>query len=533
MVTIGNQTPTTPDQVKEYIESYPSRLACWRHGREGIHRVLVRLNVCALHALSQSTSVFEDLQRQVDIRNAAARGALWTLCYMNQGTDPWVPARAIEEVWTTALSYSRLQSLLMDVRSGYRGFESRGNKVRLSYKGNRDLYALGSFLGTAESKESTPTPRLSPVQSARFNKWLNESQGKVNWFRAPNWARAPFRYFAKEMFFAFPADMSTNTEFQPGLKTRDLYAYQVELMSLHLYDSILLAANDNAGASALCPVLSRKVLLRHVCETTNMEEEAADAFTELLTMDPTRNVSPALTPLVPVEDGLMPMSSIVSLTPQRSMLELLKTDTHRRVFGRIGNLLGDEGEEVAATLLAERMPECKVGRHIQVTRKNGDHAGDLDVVVCSPRERSLVIFETKWGLGVERLFHDLQVEEEALPAKRAQLRRLQREIGSEGTTVLWPRGWPDIAEFDWRWAVLTRYVLPEMPVKDRKYIPSTSYQLLKRTLRCGASVKGLLDLIYDPPIPEASTRWTTDELGLLKVCVEMMNEPTFPVLPNT
>lgn len=447
---------------------------------------------------------------------------------MQQRDGAQVPTSAVEELWTTALSFSRLQSYLEDFHRGYRDFKVEGNRICLPYRGNRDLYALGSFLGPAESKESTAHPRLSLEQSRRLSQWVGESGGRVNWFDAPDWAREPIRHFTGEIFSAFPADLATHAHFGPGLATADLVAYQLELASLCFYESLMCGSGDPLDVPAIAPILSRKAFIRHMCEATQINEDGVSDITDLLTMDPTSGVDPALTPLIPTKDGLVPMSGIISLTPQRTLLRLLQTEKHRRMFGRIGHVLGDEGEDAAAALLSERMTDSKVEKRIPVTRKGGDSAGDLDVVVCSPSERTLVVFETKWGIGVEPSFNDLQFDGEALPNKREQVRRLQRELDSKGTTVGWPVGWPDTSEYDWFWALLTRYVLPETPAHDDSAVPSVSHQVLKWTLRNGASVGELLHLIYDPPIPDVTTRWEDERLGKLEISVELMDEPSWP-----
>ena len=398
--------------------------------------MLVSLNVYALQALSQATTVHEDLQRQTDLRNAVATASLWALRYMQQGAGARVPTSAVEELWTTALSFSRLQSYLADVHRGHRDFKAEGNSICLPYRGNRDLYALGSFLGPADSKASTALPHLPLKQSLRLSKWLSESGGRVDWFDAPDWAREPFRHFTSEMFSAFPADLATHAQFRPGLATADLFAYQLELVAICFYESLVCVSDDPLDMPAIAPVLSREAFIRHMCQATQINEEGVTGITDLLTMDPMGGVDPALTPLVPVEDGLVPMSGAISFTPQRTLLKLLQTDEHRRMYGRIGHVLGDEGEDAVADLLAERMTNCKVEKRIPVTRKNRESAGNLDVVVCSPSERALVIFETKWGIGVEPSFNDMQVGGEALPEKRKQVRRLRREIGSEGGQAL-------------------------------------------------------------------------------------------------
>ncbi|MDE0132303.1 MAG: hypothetical protein OXM62_03150 [bacterium] len=513
----------TLEQAKNYMDSFAATLACWDYGANGIHGVLVALNVRGIQDLSGAATAHGDIQRQTDLRNAVATASMWALRYMRQGPDHHVPASAVEELWTAALCYSRLQGYLTDVDNGHRAFQFEGKTVRLPYVGNRGLYAVGSYLGPAESKESTATTPLPPDQSIRLSQWRSQGGVRVNWFDAPDWAREPYRCFASGLFSAFPADLATDTGIHSGFTTDDLKAYQLELASFCLYESLIIADKDPPDTSAVAPVLPRDDFVRHMREAANIKREAADRITQLLTMDSAGNVDPALTPLVPLADALVPMSGIISLTPQRPMLEVLKTDAHRGLYGEIGNVLGDEGEDAVAELLAERMPNCKVGKRIRVTRKNGDDAGDLDVVLCSPSEKALVVFETKWGISVERSLDD---DGEALPVKRQQVRRLQREIGSEGTKVHWPIGWPNTSQFDWRWVVVTRYTFPEAS-GQQTHTPSTSHQQLKWTLPRGASIKDLLHLICNPPIPNFTTRWETETLGQLEASVEVMNEPTW------
>ena len=81
---------------------------------------------------------------------------------------------------------------------------------------------------------------------------------------------------------------------------------------------------------------------------------------------------------------------MVPASPYRNALRIMQTNGD--LSGRLGNLLGEEGEKVVSDYLRQRMSdETLVTTRVSVKRAGND-VGDLDVVVCDPHDKSLAIF---------------------------------------------------------------------------------------------------------------------------------------------
>lgn len=228
---------------------------------------------------------------------------------------------------------------------------------------------------------------------------------------------------------------------------------------------------------------------------------AVQRAVDLLTVDLDRCSDAALTPLVPVDNLLVPMSlSIVYTSPERNMLARVQSDPG--LFGEAGRILGVAGERETLKVLSRLGGHPLIAQRIGVTRRDGSPAGDFDIVVCDPSANLVVVLEIKWGISTDGNADVYKVERGAIE-KRAQVIRLRKEVVSGKAKPKWPSAWPDVTGCEFRWYVLTRDVLATRSISD-DYITTRSVQLLARTLRKDATVEDLVAALDHPPTPPSA-----------------------------
>ena len=242
---------------------------------------------------------------------------------------------------------------------------------------------------------------------------------------------------------------------------------------------------------------------------------------DLLVVDTDRCPDGALGIFAQIDESIIPMSSlIVPTSPHRNIIARLQLDPSR--FGRVGELLGRAGEEALSQLLRERMdPSVRVATRVPVRRGDGTPAGDLDVVLFAPDELLVVVCELKWGIEVDGNVEVMRAEW-ALSEKVKRTESLRKGIISGDLVVQWPKSWPVAQGCEWRWAVLSRDVLPTR-LNRAKGVPVSSYQLLSYSLPKGATAEALWERITVPPIPPASIRtrrWDRIHFGDLRIEIE-------------
>ncbi|HEY5435760.1 MAG TPA: hypothetical protein VIK13_11050, partial [Candidatus Limnocylindrales bacterium] len=165
---------------------------------------------------------------------------------------------------------------------------------------------------------------------------------------------------------------------------------------------------------------------------------------DLLTLDLERCSDPCLTPLIPVGQAIVPMSSlIVPGSPLRNFTALLQLDPGR--FGVAGRALGQLGIATVSETL-RRVPEAHVATNVDLVTVTGVRVGDLDVVLVDPANRCLVIFEVSWQIGPDGGFEVGKAERKAVE-KRAQVSHNRAHLAAGTARAEWPPGWPDITGF--------------------------------------------------------------------------------------
>lgn len=304
-----------------------------------------------------------------------------------------------------------------------------------------------------------------------------------------------------------------------GVTVAEIDSFWTELIAI----STLAGLGIMHGATdpkIVTPRWTRDCFVEAFSTGCEIDEQSAVRLSEMLTMDMTRCPDPALTPLVPLGEELLLMSSLVlPASPHRNTVSIVQQSPE--LFGRAGKLLGNAGENQLVETLGRMIDTTLVARRVLVKRPNGETAGDLDVVVCDPSEQQLASFEVSWRLPSDGNAESYKAAQLAID-KREQVRRLRSEIESGLAEPRWPSSWPDISTFNWRWYVVTRDVIPN-PQDDSHVVGLSSERLLRYTLRKDATVGDLMTCLDSPPEPPdvfQETQWSRIRYGDLRIDIE-------------
>ncbi len=421
-------------------------------------------------------------------------------------------------MWTLTERYWALRNLLVEVRVGLRGFESEGTLVRLPYRGNHEVDALDRMLDLVENLGSLAPPRRQ--RDPRLADWIGTDGLTTPWDQTPAWVQDLYRTVSADVLETYPKYLPPSASVA-GFTVAQLDAYWQELMARGMQMNAAITAGS-VHPPTIVPVVDRERFIEDVADSANIDLGAVDRITTLHTIDVSRCADAALTPLAPLGRALMPMSSLILPgAPHRNTLAIVQPDPS--MFGEAGQLLGIAGEHATRKTFDRMAKGTLVASRVRVARCNGDAAGDLDVVVCDPRDKLIAIFEIKWHIAADGNAEVYRTEGQAIE-KRKQVERLRREVDGGDAAVRWPADWPDVSDFDRRWFVLTRDVLATRDI-DKNEVFLRSHQLLSRTLRKGATVRELVHLLESPPTPPVEfcgTEWHRIRYGDLRVDAELL-----------
>ena len=189
--------------------------------------------------------------------------------------------------------------------------------------------------------------------------WLNarNAGGTPSWFCAPDEVRSFCRSLSADDASVDIRDLPAEMTVRAGFSFADLSAYWVELKALALFQNVIHQVRMRSPygpshLSEITPIYTQRRFIEGMASGATIGVSASERITNLLTMDEARQVDPALTPLVPIEDGLLPMNPIIrSADPEHDMLHLLRGT---QSYGRIANRLGKVGEKTVQEI-ADRM----------------------------------------------------------------------------------------------------------------------------------------------------------------------------------
>jgi hypothetical protein len=174
-----------------------------------------------------------------------------------------------------------------------------------------------------------------------------------------------------------------------------------------------------AGSHSTPYVRSRETIVRHLAELAEVDTSVADAIVRLLTYGECGVLSPdpALQPLIELRPGLLataPFGLVISGNLTRNFLSLTaKIDPD--AFNSISDGFAKDMTNRVADPLESKGFLVRREYHIPGHRP----VGDIDVLVISPSERSILVLELRWMIGpgeVSEFFH----REEDVPKKTQQ-----------------------------------------------------------------------------------------------------------------
>ena len=512
----------TLEQFVAYVEARPARLGCWRDGTNGRYPMLAWLN-------RRPIMEYRELASDIGPREAATMLAIphhnqvgiasgWITQYM---TGPTRSQSSSEQdrvaLFNTAWAYWSLRNALVELRIGVRAFEASGTLVRLSYQGNHEVDALDRLLDLFERVDSYD--KAPTFANPRVREWMIGEAGEQPWATSPAWVREALREQAGNVLATYQRDLPDNAPLG-SIIMGDLNTFWVELLAWGMYMHVATTLGSQHLPTVL-PLVPRGDFIDALAVDTGLSPSVVDRIVTLLTLDVVHCSDGALTPLVPIDGHIVPMSSLIIPTPpQRNFLAIVQSTPS--MMGEASLRLGFAGEHATRLLLRERLRDALVadGR-IRVLRLDGQPAGDLDVVACDPATRTAIIFEIKWGIAADGNVEVYRAEQGAME-KREQVVRLREQIDDGRAMPQWPPDWPDMTGYQFRWYVLTRDVLAMRHIRDDD-VTIRSCQLLSRTLRAGASIEDLISILDSPPVPPIKlrqTQWVRIRYGDLQVEIE-------------
>lgn len=509
------------DEFAAYVEAYPARLACWTTGAPGRYPMLVYLNaeyhLQAEKLERQDPATFGRGMRA--LQNIVGTAAGWVTRYMRgPGRPHRTPLQNQQAVFRYANKYWDLKESLVELRHGARDYQSQGTLVRLPYTGDVALDTLDQSLGIYELVDSLPDQQF--MLDGRLRDWLEKDGTTKRWSAVPEWAKDAYRRIAENLTRRHMGYLSPDTAIA-GFTIGNFNAYWVELLAwaVHMYGT---AASGGTDPRVVCPLVQRDAFARTIAKGAAIAEDTASRITSLLTIDLERCPNAELTPVAPVDGHLLPMCSLIMANvPQRNLIVMLQ---RQGSLGKVGERIGELGEQAAATTFKQRMASgILVGSRIKIVRANRQLASDIDTVVCDPRTQTVAFFEIKWHVGADdnsEVYRTLS----RLKGKRDQVAAWRAEVASGSATIRWPKSWPDIRTYQKRWYVLANNVLATRDVAAED-VTIRSLQLVQRKLPMQATMEDLLHLLDSPPpAPDthAATHWRRIRYGDLRVDVEFL-----------
>lgn len=521
---MSSNSPTSLKELQAYLDDVPERLGVWRPSTAADpFDLLAWVNARPFRDQREMHDEIGPVAFGIlgsQHHNQAAISADWIRRFFPSTSNPAhvTPSQDRDALWSLAGKYWSLTNLVAEAKAGCRGFGATGTRISMPYQGVNHVDALDRLLDTTDQMfRLTGEP---PTIDAKTQAWMRSNAPSTNWQETPDWVRDGLRHMVAKIMDRLPRFMPMSEQVD-GVFVRDIHAFWIELWAMSfvavagLWDS---GGNIRDGT----PTWVRREFLDLMAQGTGVDRSAIERITEWLTMDNTKCPDPALTPLVPIGDSLVLLPALILPgSPHRNTISIF---THRpELFGKIGKLLGDAGEDAVMGTLDRMCSDVLVARRVSVRRPDRSPAGDIDIAICEPATKMLVTFEVSWRLPVDgnaEFYKTAQIAH----AKVDQVLRVMAEIGDGEATPIWPYDWPDPGSWRWRRYVITRDVIPN-PRPDDHLVGLRSHQLMKYRLPADASVQDLisaLDEFPTPPVPLLQTQWRRVRYGDLRFDVESL-----------
>ena len=368
----------------------------------------------------------------------------------------------------------------------------RPDGIWLPFVGDRHLDALDRMLDVLTEVRGMDVPDRPKGEA--ILPWLDRGGLNVTWPASPDFVRAHFRQSARALIESYPRYLPDSLDVG-GFTMGDAGEVLIELLAQAQHSQACLMRGSRAP-NATTPVYRTDEFVHSLSIATNVDEDKVDRIVATHLMNPESPVDPCLTPIVPLGDGIVPMSSLIAPgSPLRNLTVVLQQDFER--FGRAGQALGRLGVETCADTL-RRVAGCKLATNVYLTTPDGRRVGDLDVVVVDPANETMAVFEVTWQIAPDGSSEIGRVVDKAV-AKRQQVARNRTHIESGQVRLALPAHWPDVLGYKKRWFILTRDVLPLGPTEDDIVI--RSHQVLAWMLRSDSTITDLFELLDSPPTP--------------------------------
>jgi hypothetical protein len=525
-VVTTEESPIRSPTVAEfaaYLEAHPATLPVWRGGMDRLYPILCALNVLPAQRQREASVELGDPQFAAMLYHHAHHNQVgivvsWALRHLRSGdgrVDPHI--EELERAFDLAGHYWSLANVMADVRAGVRGFESTKSRIRIPFLGNATFEATDRLLETLD--DVLAIPEKPSTEFAALQAWERGAGRDRPWPHVPLDIREELKAFVRSI------TAKQETYFDPSLDLGGFTMGEAERVLVDIYarawHSAMQVRLGSTQARVVLPLLERNSFVRELAVAARVDFERAGAIVNLLTVDLSICPDPCLTPLVPVDSRLAPMSSLITPGAMvRNFVARLQVDAAR--FGRAGQLLGLLGSRSVAATLRRRLTGALVTERVKVFYPDGRQAGDFDVVAYDPESGVAVVFEVVWKIGVDGAGEIAAIENRARQ-KRTQVLDLESAIAG-GARPRWPADWSIESDPIYRWFILTPSVLPAQPDQDGQ-IPIRSHQILERFRWPGTTVADMAEAVLHPPPPPAELvdmEWRTAKYGCYEISLEQV-----------
>lgn len=425
------------------------------------------------------------------LHNQAGISARWVMQYMRGESVRDTGERSRQSMWDLAHLQWTLTNLLAEVRSGARGFDVHHGVIRLQFVGDRKLDALDRMLDVMTEVHAMKVE--GRPHGAALLPWLDRGGRNIPWHACPDHVVAHYRSSARALIESYPKYLPDDLDVG-GFTIQEATEVLTELLAAAQHSQACVM-RGSVSAAAITPTYSGVDFISTLSAASSVPGDRVGTIVNALTMNTEASIDPCLTPIIPIDESLAPMSSLIAPgSPVRNLTIVLQQDTTR--FGEAGKAIGRLGVDECRQTLS-RLAGCRLATNVALVSE-GRKVGDLDVVVLDSARRLMVVFEVTWQLAPDGSAEIGKAVGKAI-AKRKQVARNRSQVESGSAHARVPADWPDFSDYTKRWFIVTRDVLPLTPAEDEIVI--RSHQMLAWMLKDQATIEELIDLLDNPPTP--------------------------------